>query len=116
MSDTQVQLGTVAIRTFETLSREHGSNIAPASLPTVLVAHVNGSVNSVLQAAITITQMQDATPANILGYYRMEFATTALAANDDIDIRISASISGATVIQVFRFVILNAPGLLPVIR
>jgi len=116
MSDTQVQRGTTAIRTFETLAREHGARVAPASLPTVLFAHVNGVINSTLQAAVTIIQMQDAVPASIVGYYRMEFATSGLAANDDIDIMISASVSGATVTQAFRFVILDSPGILPVIR
>jgi len=116
MSDTQVQRGTTAIRTFETLAREHGARVAPASLPTVLSAHVNGVVNSTLQAAITVIQMQDATPAAIVGYYRIEFATSNLAANDDIDIVVTASVSGATVLGKLVFVILDSPGILPIIR
>jgi hypothetical protein len=113
---TQVQQGTTAIRTFETLSRSDGARTAPSGLPTVVSAHVNGTVNSTLASGASVVQMQDATPANITGYYRLEFATASLAANDDIDITIQATISGTTVTQVLRFLVINRSDLLPVIR
>ena len=113
---TQVQQGTTAIRTFETLSRSDGARVAPSGLPTVVSAHVNGAVNSTLASAATVIQMQDATPANITGYYRLEFATSSLAANDDVDITIQATISGTTVTQVMRFLIIDQPTMTPVIR
>ena len=116
MSQIQVQKGTIAIDTFETLSYANGPRVAPDSPPTVLALHVNGVINSTLTSAATIANMQDATPANITGYYKLTFASSSLAVGDDIHVTISATISGVVATAVKRFLIINADTTTPVIR
>lgn len=111
---TQVQLGTNAIATFETLSYSGGERVAPEALPTVEFIHVNGTINSGITA--TIEQLQDATPANITGYYKLTFPTNTLSSQDDVHVSVSATIAGTVVKKVFHFLIINEPGTIPVIR
>jgi len=113
---TSVQQGTTAIRVFETLTRVDGERAAPSATPTVVSIHVDGVFNSALAAAATITQMQDGTPANIPGYYRLEFPTTSLAVNNDIHVTLAATINGFPRQTVYSFVIIDQPSMLPVIR
>ena len=113
---TQVQKGTIAIRTFETLDRADGDRTAPAGLPTVATVHVNAVVNSSVATAASIVQMQDATPANITGYYRLEFPTASLSAYDDVDVTIQTTFNGKLRTHVLRFLVIDQPDLLPVIR
>jgi len=113
---TQVQQGTTAIRTFETLNRPDGDRTAPSGLPTVVTVHVNAVINSAIETAATIVQMQDATPASITGYYRLEFPTTSLSATDDVDVTVQATINGTPRTHILRFLIIDQPDLLPVIR
>ena len=116
MSQIQVQLGTTARATFETLDRSNGTRTAPDSAPTVLAVHVNGSINSTLTSAATITQLQDAVPANITGYYEVSFNTSTLSLNDDIDVTIQADINSFTATKVIRFVTTSSESTTPVIR
>lgn len=110
----QVQKGTNAIATFETLSYANGDRVAPDSPPTVEFLHVNGVINSAISP--TITQMQDDIPANITGYYKVTFPTDTLDSQDDIHLSITATISGIVVKKVFHFLVINEPGTIPVIR
>ena len=116
MSQIQVQLGTTARSTFETLNRANGTRTAPDSAPTVLAVHVNGVINSTLTSAASITQLQDATPANITGYYEVTFDTTGLSINDDIDVTVQATIDSFTATKILRFVTISTESTTPVIR
>lgn len=110
----QVQQGTTAIGTFETLTKEHGARVAPDTAPTVAYVHVNGAINSGLTPTIEV--MQNSTPADITGYYKITFDTSSLSTQDDVHIAISAEISGTTVTKVLHFLIIDQPNQLPVIR
>jgi hypothetical protein len=109
-----VQLGTDGIATFETLSYENGTRVNADTTPTVEFVHVNGVINSAIVP--TITQMQDSTPANITGYYKLVFSTGTLSTQDDVHIAVSATIDGVVTKKVFHFLVINEPGTVPVIR
>lgn len=110
----QVQKGTTAITTFETLEQSNGARVAPDSLPTKEYLHVNGVVNDAI--TVTIEQMQDNVPANITGYYKLSFPTTSLNSQDDVHVSVTTAINGTTVQKVFHFVIVNETTQIPVIR
>lgn len=111
---TPVQKGTTALQTFETLDREYGSRVAPAELPTVEYVHVNGVVNSAIVPTIAV--MQDSTPADIVGYYKVTFSTASLNRFDIVHVAVTATILGVISRKVFQFQIKDDPSQIPVIQ
>lgn len=88
----------IALNTRATLG---GSFIAPDAAPTVTNVHINGAVAS--DAPITITQLQDSTPANLTGRYQASLDLTAAGfdsqVNDVITIDFESTIAGSKVGQ-----------------
>lgn len=116
MSQIDVTQGTTARATFETLDRANGTRTAADSAPTVESVHVNGAINSTLTGSAAVAQLQDATPANITGYYEVSFATSSLTIGDDVDVTIQATIGGFTAKTVKRFLVSGSDTAIPVIR
>lgn len=115
MSVVQVQQGTTAIDTIQTLAYPNGPLVAPDSTPSVLYMHVNGVINAAI--TVTVTQRQDSVPANITGYYQVSFPTSTLAVGDDVEIGIRAVIAGFTTPPVIKkFLIVNTEQTTPIIR
>jgi hypothetical protein len=111
-SNETVARGVNFTTTFTTYSSA-GAPVAPDSAPTISIIHKNGAVTTVASSAIT--QLQDSVPANITGYYLLTVPTSTLAVNDQIDVRVTATIAGAVRFQTFSFTVIDTTGSLPYI-
>jgi len=111
-SNENVARGMPFTATFTTFSSGNAP-IAPDSAPTISHLHRNGVAATI--ASSTITQLQDLTPANILGYYLLSVPTSTLAINDQIDVRITATIAGAVRFETFSCTVVDATTSMPYI-
>ncbi len=69
--------------------------IDPDALPTLTNLSVNGeSVTPTAAMNIVIEQVQDTTPAAIVGEYQICFDPSAFEANDDLDFIVDAAVGG----------------------
>ena len=92
-----------------------GDPIAPDSLPAIVAYHKNGVAATIPTSPTPISQLQDTVPANITGYYLLTIATSSLAINDQIDVRVKATINGKDRFKTYSFSVVDGTGSLPYI-
>lgn len=92
-----------------------GSLVNADSLPTVLNVQKNGADAS--EAAVSISQAQDDTPANITGKYLISCDLTGsgldVAVNDQIIVTVQAIIASTVVTSTFSFTMADLAGNVP---
>ena len=98
--------------TFTTFSSGNAP-IAPDIIPEISVIHRNGAAATI--SGTDISQLQNLTPAFILGYYLLSVPTSTLNINDQIDVRITATILGAVRFETFSFTVVEASSSMPYI-
>lgn len=87
----EINKGVDAIMPLGVLDAD-GNPTAPTATPVIDRIMVNGVQTTVSGA--TVTQQQDATPANITGWYTVRVPTSALAYNAQVVVHLSATVSG----------------------
>lgn len=110
-----VPLGKSSI-TLPLLTKDAGAALVDAdSIPTVLNVQKNGSDAD--EAAVTITQAQDSTPANITGNYLVTVDLGASGLNvvngDQIIVTVNAIVSSTTLTASFTFIVADMAGNVP---
>lgn len=101
------QITKGAIARFNVITRNaSGARINADSIPTIFQTHVD-SVAATITGA-TIVQKQDATPANIPGYYEGRIPTSSLAIGAQLDVLVQAVIGGFTAEETYSFNIVEA--------
>lgn len=89
-----VNKGITAVLPFEIYDAT--GILANATTPPIIRRiMVNGTITTI--AGTSVEQQQDATPANITGRYQAKIPTATLAANDQVQVQIEATVNGMTV-------------------
>jgi len=97
----QFQIGGTACMPFSYVG-VNGQPVDPDALPAVLVMSVNGSaVTPTTAQNVIIEQVQDTTPAAVVGEYQICFDPSGFEANDEIDFIITADV-GSVPLRVNR--------------
>jgi len=101
------------------LVKDSGKQLVNAdALPTVLSVQKNGADAD--EAAVTIVQAQDDTPANIAGFYHVTVDLSGAGlnalANETFSIVVQATVAGTLLTQTYSFTVANLAGNAPSIE
>lgn len=97
----EFQIGGTACMPFSYVG-VNGQPVDPDALPTLLNMTVNGdSVTPTAAQNVVIEQVEDTTPAAIVGEYQICFDPAGFSANDEIDFIITAAV-GSVPLRVYR--------------